>query len=770
MADTAAEKAKRERERHGSETSAKNSSIRLSSKPKNLDQSMTVSELDPSRAGSTSKQKKLGHRRVDTHGQVTYKKTSSSTLMAAIQLGIGHSVGSISAKKDQRERDVLLQDFTVVESVFFPSEGSNITPAHSYPEFRFKTYAPIAFRYFRQLFGIQPDDFLISLVDRTLTELSNAGASGSVFYLTLDDEFIIKTTQHKEADFLQKLLPGYYMNLVQNPRTLLPKFYGLYTYQSGGKNIRFVIMNNLLPSTLKMHQKFDLKGSTYKRKASKGEKQKKSPTLKDLDFMVVHPEGLHLDALTYNALLKTIQRDCRVLESFKIMDYSLLLGIHNIDQGIRDMAKEGRENPGTPSGLDDHPSEYPGDPGSYPETPRTPTERTPRTPTENSNGEDPLNSSSGVPPRLERSRSYNNRQRVAAFSTTREAIQGQSDTYVSGGEDEQSGGIPAKNSKGDRLLLFIGIIDILQCYKLTKKLEHTWKSVVHDGDTVSVHRPDFYANRFKEFMAKNVFKKIPLRRESDATPLINVKHSPSKKRGQAGQYGQSSRQADSSGANRPRSQTEPVLSEPHSKKTLPTEETGARPKEPRPDLVPSTPPLGGEASGYTPSVEVTETSDASAENAMPAKSAFRLKQQSTTTTAVSDDQASLSDINIQTEGSGLAMQELERKLSAAHLEQNIDYTQSGSSTLDTGSESSPRKSHEFDSPYHQSEYHDIILKGSRENLSVGGVSTTAEEAGETMQGDVDVNGLSRSENGGRTHEEDKGEDVEIDGNVGSVWL
>lgn len=61
-----------------------------------------------------------------------------------------------------------------------------------------------------------------------------------------------------------------------------------------------------------------------------------------------------------------------------------------------EQAKEARENPGTPSGLDDHPPEYPGDPGSYPETPRTPTERTPRTPTENSNGEDPLNSSSGI--------------------------------------------------------------------------------------------------------------------------------------------------------------------------------------------------------------------------------------------------------------------------------------------------------------------------------------------------------------------------------------
>ena len=122
-----------------------------------------------------------------------------------------------------------------------------------------------------------------------MIELSNPGASGSVFYLTIDDEFILKTVQHKEAEFLQKLLPGYYMvrdyiiklilmikliwliflnfkNLNQNPRTLLPKFYGLYCYICGGKNVRVCVMNNLLPSSIKMHQKYDLKGSTYKRK------------------------------------------------------------------------------------------------------------------------------------------------------------------------------------------------------------------------------------------------------------------------------------------------------------------------------------------------------------------------------------------------------------------------------------------------------------------------------------------------------------------------
>ena len=55
-------------------------------------------------------------------------------------------------------------------------------------------------------------------------------------------------------------------NLNQNPRTLLPKFFGLYCYQCNSKNIRLVVMNNLLPSSVKMHQRYDLKGSTYKRK------------------------------------------------------------------------------------------------------------------------------------------------------------------------------------------------------------------------------------------------------------------------------------------------------------------------------------------------------------------------------------------------------------------------------------------------------------------------------------------------------------------------
>ncbi|XP_018366654.1 PREDICTED: phosphatidylinositol 4-phosphate 5-kinase type-1 alpha-like isoform X2 [Trachymyrmex cornetzi] len=463
----------------------------------------------------SERERKIGHRRVGVGGEITYKKIQTTQIMGSIQLGIQHAVGGLASKP---ERDLLMQDFMTVETTNFPSEGSNHTPAHHFSEFKFKNYAPIAFRYFRDLFGIQPDDFLMSMCSAPLRELSNPGASGSIFYLTDDDEFIIKTVQHKEGEFLQTLLPGYYMNLNQNPRTLLPKFFGLYCYRCNSKNVRLIAMNNLLPSSVKLHQKYDLKGSTYKRKASKTERSKSSPTYKDLDFIEHHPEGIFLEADTYGALVKTIQRDCRVLESFKIMDYSLLVGIHNLDQAAKEKAQEQRLSASADEEIDEMGGESDGFIQSEREKQR----------------EDRIGAAA-----LNRSRSIN-RQRLVAHSTAMESIQAESEP-IDEEDDVPTGGIPARNARGERLLLFLGIIDILQSYRLKKKLEHTWKSMIHDGDTVSVHRPGFYAQRFQDFMAKTVFKKIPSldlpeikgnhrKFRNLVTSYIALKHSPSKRK------------------------------------------------------------------------------------------------------------------------------------------------------------------------------------------------------------------------------------------------
>ncbi|VDK43809.1 unnamed protein product, partial [Anisakis simplex] len=392
------------------------------------------------RAQEEFEKQKLGHRRIDRQGEVSYKRVPTNALMGAIQLGIANSIGSLASKP---KRDLLLQDFDVIETVSFPPSGSQLTPSHGYGDFRFQTYAPIAFRTFRDLFSIKAADFLRSICTEPLKELSNAGASGSIFYVSSDDQFIIKTVQHKEAEFLQKLLPGYYMNFNQNPRTLLPKFFGLFCYQSLGKNIRLLVMNNLLPQSIKMHEKYDLKGSTYKRLASKHERAKSSPTLKDLDFVSEHPDGILLDSTAYDALIKTISRDCLVLESFKIMDFSLLIGIHNLDLADGTNADEDGD-------------------GGEPST---------------------------------------------SAQKSKKILRLKSKFWESdSGRLPPEGVFPARNQKGENLLLFLGIIDILQNYRLLKKLEHTWKSVLHDGDSISVHNPTFYAQRFLEFLKTQVFR------------------------------------------------------------------------------------------------------------------------------------------------------------------------------------------------------------------------------------------------------------------------
>ena len=140
------------------------------------------------------------------------EQTSTESLMSAIQFGILHSLAKISPKP---KRDLLLPDFLTVENISFPHQGSEYTPAHKYSDFAFKSYSPVAFRHFRDHFDILPEDFIASVCYTPLKQLGNPGASGSVFYLTQDDKFIIKTVSYKEALFLQKLLAGYWINLLQ---------------------------------------------------------------------------------------------------------------------------------------------------------------------------------------------------------------------------------------------------------------------------------------------------------------------------------------------------------------------------------------------------------------------------------------------------------------------------------------------------------------------------------------------------------------------------
>lgn len=70
------------------------------------------------------------------------------------------------------------------------------------------------FRHLRELFAIDPTDYTLAICGSdSLREMSSPGKSGSIFYLTQDDRFIIKTVKKSEVKVS-------YLNAFINLKTL----------------------------------------------------------------------------------------------------------------------------------------------------------------------------------------------------------------------------------------------------------------------------------------------------------------------------------------------------------------------------------------------------------------------------------------------------------------------------------------------------------------------------------------------------------------------
>lgn len=387
------------------------------------------------------KKSRKGHRRVDTSGRVTFKRQPFETLGKRLQKGVKQILIQNNNRKES-ERDLLMTDFEEVfsEEIFYPSNS----------KFKFKAQAPYAFEKFREKYGISSKEFLKMFTKEPLIPLSNPGQSGSLFWKTNDDQLIIKTIDSVEATVMTQLLPGYFMNVFQHPRTLLPKFYGMYVIETLGKTIRFIVMNNVVPQQCEITKKFDLKGSSLGRFASNKEKSKKIPTWKDLDWENRQPGGLYLEPNVYDRVLNGLERDSTVLQSFKIMDYSLLLVIGEIsDEEIQNS-------------------------------------------------------------KLVEMKSIEETIKKFKYQSTLSCIMRSNDELALEimKNESNTGGIIAYTAEGKRVIVFMGIIDILQYYRFYKRAENWWKSIIYDGMTVSVCNPKMYKKRFMKFARKKVFHKI----------------------------------------------------------------------------------------------------------------------------------------------------------------------------------------------------------------------------------------------------------------------
>jgi 1-phosphatidylinositol-4-phosphate 5-kinase len=274
--------------------------------------------------------------------------------------GYRHAVGRQSAPASL---DLKSSAFDPKEKVWtrFPPEGSKHTPPHQSCDFRWKDYCPLVFRTLRKLFDVDPGDYMLSICgDDALLELSSPGKSGSFFYFTNDDKYMIKTMKKAEVkvssilpclanleeiqhfllhlylfsydQVLLRMLPAYYKHVRSFDNTLVTKFFGLHCVKITGaiqKKVRFVIMGNLFCSNYSIHRRFDLKGSSHGRTTDKPIDQiDETTTLKDLDLNFI----FRLEGSWYEDFCRQLDKDCEFLEQERIMDYSLLVGVHFKDR------------------------------------------------------------------------------------------------------------------------------------------------------------------------------------------------------------------------------------------------------------------------------------------------------------------------------------------------------------------------------------------------------------------------------------------------------
>eukprot|EP00808_Paulinella_micropora_P021169 g15531.t1 len=275
-------------------------------------------------------------------------------LTSDMMMGIRTNVSKTEAKE---MRSLKPRHFTEVKKMKFPKRGSSMTPAHNMHDFYFKDYAPEVFRRIRARFGLDPSDYMLSVCGNAkYLEFKSNSKSGEFFFFSHKKDYMIKTISHSEAKFLIQILPEYYRHIMLYRDTLLSRFYGLHKVKMEHKrDVYFLIMGSIFADALKLHLKFDLKGSALGRSAS--DEDKKNPdscVFKDNDLLSMNMK-VRLAKTRRNIFNEQITLDTQLLYKLNIMDYSLLLGVHDVERGRQEAQQAGLPPavpaPGAPAEL-----------------------------------------------------------------------------------------------------------------------------------------------------------------------------------------------------------------------------------------------------------------------------------------------------------------------------------------------------------------------------------------------------------------------------------
>ncbi|XP_029362031.1 phosphatidylinositol 5-phosphate 4-kinase type-2 gamma isoform X2 [Echeneis naucrates] len=323
---------------------------------------------------------------------------------------------------------------------------------------KFKEYCPQVFRNLRERFGIEDLDYQVSLTRSPPLRIVEDQGEGLLLN-SYDRSLVIKQISSEDVADMHSILSEYHQHIVKcHGSTLLPQFLGMYRVSVDSEETYLMVMRNMFSHRLVVHRKYDLKGSLVAREASDKERGKELPTFKDVDFRN-NMQKVYVTEEQKEKFMEKLNRDVEFLVKLKIMDYSLLLGIHDVGRAERE-EEEGEEV----SNEEEQEAE-------------------------NGQSVGLVVGSYGTSP-----------EGIAGYMSSCKPLgPGEFDPYVDVYAVGSCAGAP------QREVYFMGLIDILTQYDTKKKAAHAAKTVKHGaGAEISTVHPEQYAKRFRDFIS-NIF-------------------------------------------------------------------------------------------------------------------------------------------------------------------------------------------------------------------------------------------------------------------------
>uniref|UniRef100_A0A665UGJ5 Phosphatidylinositol 5-phosphate 4-kinase type-2 gamma n=2 Tax=Echeneis naucrates TaxID=173247 RepID=A0A665UGJ5_ECHNA len=379
---------------------------------------------------------------------------ASDPVLSVFMWGVNHSINDLN----QVPVPVMLlpDDFKAntkikVNNHLFNKEN---LPGH----FKFKEYCPQVFRNLRERFGIEDLDYQVSLTRSPPLRIVEDQGEGLLLN-SYDRSLVIKQISSEDVADMHSILSEYHQHIVKcHGSTLLPQFLGMYRVSVDSEETYLMVMRNMFSHRLVVHRKYDLKGSLVAREASDKERGKELPTFKDVDFRN-NMQKVYVTEEQKEKFMEKLNRDVEFLVKLKIMDYSLLLGIHDVGRAERE-EEEGEEV----SNEEEQEAE-------------------------NGQSVGLVVGSYGTSP-----------EGIAGYMSSCKPLgPGEFDPYVDVYAVGSCAGAP------QREVYFMGLIDILTQYDTKKKAAHAAKTVKHGaGAEISTVHPEQYAKRFRDFIS-NIF-------------------------------------------------------------------------------------------------------------------------------------------------------------------------------------------------------------------------------------------------------------------------